>query len=88
MFAGQLNATGTPGQIATFSSNATGTAALFRQVWAQVAEGQTLRQLINQWAPAAAGNNTSAYLQNVLNWTGLPADTPILELLPPLVNLA
>ena len=72
--------------IAIFASKALGVAALFRQVWLQVAEGQTVRQIVAQWAPPTE-NNTSAYLQDVLQWTGLPADTPVLELLPPLVQL-
>jgi hypothetical protein len=75
-----------PQPIAQFGSRALGLTALFRQLWLQVAEGQTVRQIISQWAPATE-NDTSAYLQDVLNWTGLPADTPVLELLPPLVNL-
>lgn len=76
---------GTP-PIAQFSSNVLGITALFRQLWLQVAEGQTVRQIISQWAPPTE-NNTSAYLQDVLGWTGLPADVPVLELLPPLVNM-
>jgi len=72
--------------IATFKSNAAGVTALFRQLWLQVAEGQTVRQIIAQWAPPNE-NNTGAYLQDVLNWTGLPADTPVLELLPALTQM-
>ena len=72
--------------IAMFPTNALGVTALFRQVWLQVAEYQTVRQIIAQWAPPDE-NNTSVYLENVLSWTGLPPDTPVLELLPPLVGL-
>jgi hypothetical protein len=72
--------------IAMFESTALGITALFRQIWLQVAEGQTVRQIISQWAPPNE-NNTSVYLENVLHWTGLPADTPVLELLPPLQRL-
>ena len=75
-----------PRPIAQFASQALGTTALFRQVWLQVAEGQTVRQIVNQWAPASE-NDSTAYLQNVLHWTGLPADVPVLELLPALVPL-
>jgi hypothetical protein len=59
---------------------------LFRQLWLQVAEGQTVREIIAQWAPPNE-NNMSQYLEDVLLWTGLPADTPVLELLPPLEKL-
>jgi hypothetical protein len=90
-FAGQIGAhqparpdRGRP--IAAFKSVGLGVTALFRQLWLQVAEGQTVRQIIAQWAPPNE-NNTSAYLQDVLNWTGLPADIPVLELLPPLTQL-
>ena len=76
-----------PAPIATFDTAAAGVTALFRQVWLQVAKGQTVRQVISQWAPPNQ-NNTSVYLENVLAWTGLPPDTPVLQLLPPLVDLA
>lgn len=92
-FAGQSGARrpmgvpqGNPEPIAVFASNALGVNALHRQLRAQIAEGQTVRQIIAQWAPPNE-NNTSAYLQDVLLWTGLPADTPVLQLLPPLVKL-
>jgi hypothetical protein len=90
-FAGQAGASvpagaSQPRPIAQFASQALGTTALFRQIWLQVAEGQTVRQIISQWAPANE-NDTSAYLKNVLRWTGLPADVPVLELLPALVQL-
>lgn len=36
--------------------------------------GLTVEQALNKWAPPVE-NNTNAYLANVLNWTGLTADT-------------
>lgn len=92
-YAGQMNATAPgwngkpPAPIATFKGPAEGITGLYRQLWLQVANGQTVRQIIGQWAPPNE-NNTSAYLQNVLKWTGLPADKPVLELLPELIKLA
>ena len=83
--AGGWNGTGAA-PIATFVNDAFGITALLRQIWLQVAEGQTIRQIIAQWAPPNE-NNTSVYLENVLTWTKLPADTPVLDLLPPLVDL-
>lgn len=77
---------GTEEPIAVLASNGLGVAAIFRQVWLEVAHGQTVRQIINSWAPPSQ-NDTSAYLQNVLSWTGLPADIPVLELLPPLTQM-
>ena len=85
-FAGQLNAVEGESGFAVFSSMPAGVVGLYRQLLAQVAEGQTVRQIIAQWAPPTE-NNTSQYLANVLKWTGLPADTPVMELMPPLVNL-
>ena len=67
--------------IAVFVTRKQGIAALFRQVWEQVADGQTLTQIIAQWAPPSE-NNTSVYLQNVRGWTGLAVTVPILALLP------
>lgn len=92
-FASQLNASAPgwdgkqPAPIATFKGPAEGITGLYRQLWLQVANKQTVAQIIAQWAPPNE-NNTSAYLRNVLKWTGLPADKPVLELLPPLVKLA
>lgn len=92
-FANQLNATAPgwngkpPAPIATFKGPREGIVGLYRQLWLQVATGQTVRQIIAQWAPPTE-NNTTVYLQHVLAWTGLPADTPVLQLLPLLVKLA
>lgn len=92
-YAQQMNAgapgwdgTGSP-PIATFTSDETGITGLYRQLWLQVAKHQTVAQIIAQWAPPNE-NDTSTYLWNVLAWTGLPANTPVLQLLPKLVNLA
>jgi hypothetical protein len=91
-FAHQVGASQPPGvpvnppPVAAFASVGLGVTALFRQLWLQVAEGETVRQIIAQWAPPTE-NNTSQYLADVLQWTGLPADTPVLELLPPLTEL-
>ncbi len=85
-YAGQKGALANPDSLASFTSLPFGVTALYRQLWLQVATGQTVRQIIAQWAPPNE-NNTSVYLENVLSFTGLPADTPVLDLLPPLVQL-
>lgn len=72
--------------IATFENDALGITGLFRQVWLQVAKGQSVRQIIAQWAPPNE-NNTSQYLQDVLQWIDLPVDVPVIQLLPALVDL-
>ena len=87
-FAGQINGSPTEGmKLSTFCSPETGTAALFRQVWLYVAMGKTVREIIEIWAPPNE-NNTEAYITNVLAWTGLKADVPMLEQMAPLVDLA
>lgn len=72
--------------IATFSSTETGIVGLFRQIWLQIAEGQTPAEIIAQWAPPNE-NDTSAYLENVIEWTGLNPETPMLDQIAPLVAL-
>ncbi len=95
-FAHQANATRPDGTtagtlavepIAVFSDAQAGICGAFRDVWAKVALGEAVRQIISIYAPPNE-NNTSQYLQNVLNWTKLPADTPVLQLLPPLTKLS
>ena len=71
------------GGIAYFDTLGHGIAAMYRQLWLQVAQGQTVRQIIEQWDEPDA----VIYLKNVLAWTELPADVPVLDLLPPLVRL-
>lgn len=91
-FANQINASApgwdgkAPPPIATFNTPQTGIAGLFRQVWLQIAQGQTVAQIIAQWAPPNE-NDTSQYLQDVLDWTGLQADVKMLDQLAPLVKL-
>jgi len=91
-FAKQLNASapGWNGQgvapIATFTTPETGITGIFRDVWAKVAQGLTVAQIISVWAPPNE-NDTSTYLQNVLDWTGLKSDMPMLQQIAALVKL-
>jgi len=73
--------------VANFESLASGVTALYRQVWLQVAEGQTLRQLIYQFAPPNE-NSSEQYLANVAEWTKLPTEVKILDLLPSLTKIS
>lgn len=91
-YAGQLGATA-PGwdgkgdaPVATFDTWTRGTVALFRQVWLQVDEGQTVRQVVTQYAPPNE-NDTAKYIADVALWTKLPLDTPVMNLLPVLTRL-
>lgn len=94
-FAHQANATRPDGTTAgnlevepvcVFSSAQAGICGAFRDIWAKVAAGETLRQMISVYAPPNE-NNTSQYLEDVVQWTKLDPDVPVLRLLPPLVNL-
>jgi hypothetical protein len=86
-YEGQIGASPVVGSpLAHFATRALGENALFRQLRAQIAEGQTVSEIIAQWAPSTQ-NDTSGYLQDVLQWTGLPAEVPVLELLPQLLQL-
>jgi len=87
-FEKQLNAVahdGSDSPLARFSSPATGITGAFRQVWLWVAMGYSVTKMVETQAPPP--NDMPTYLKNVLAWTGLPADTPVLDLLPPLVQL-
>jgi hypothetical protein len=69
--------TQTNGCFAKFPTYDAGYTALENQIQLQADQGQTLSQFINQYAPPADGNNTSAYLQTLMNATGASADTPL-----------
>lgn len=47
-----------------------GLSGAYHVVALHIAEGNTLRQLISDWAPPSQ-NNTDQYLQNVQQWTGI-----------------
>jgi hypothetical protein len=53
------------------ASRAEGVAGAAHEVALRIAEGQSLAQLINAWAPASE-NPTSAYLANVKAWAAVP----------------
>jgi hypothetical protein len=88
-YAGQLNASGTAGEVATFTSYQAGITAGFRQIWEWTAMGATLRQMVGLQLGINPGWNADAtvYLANVCAWTGLPADVPVMQLIPALVAL-
>jgi hypothetical protein len=95
-YAGQIGARRPDGHIgpvrkdepvAAFDTLEHGVVALYRQIWLQVAMGQTVRQIIFQFAPPNE-NNTGVYVSDVLLWTGLPADVPVIHIVPPLMKLS
>ena len=60
------------------ATRAEGIAGMAHVVALHIAKGDSLRQFISKWAPSADGNNTAAYIQNVLDWAELPsADDPL-----------
>jgi|SRR5271166_7027980 len=53
----------------------------------RIAEGHTLTQLINIWAPASDGNEPEAYIKDVMAWTGIPdANVQLWNYLEPLYD--
>jgi hypothetical protein len=56
-------------------SRAQGIAGAAHVVALHIAEGNSLTQLIEIWAPSSDGNNTGAYIANVLNWAKIPNAT-------------
>ena len=86
-FAGQVGASVPPGlpasppPIAQFDTLAHGIAAGYRQLWADIARGDSLRKLIYSWAPPNE-NDTARYLANVARWLAVgDVDAPLLKLL-------
>ena len=78
-FAGQMGAT--PIKVgnhvfAKFPTAWQGIVAGYRQLYADIAKGWTLRQVIISWAPPSE-NNSEAYLQGVATGCGISADTPL-----------
>lgn len=95
-FANQLNAKRPDGYVgplrkdepvAQFDTWLDGVIALYRQVWAQVAAKETLREMIKQFAPPTE-NDTATYTANLASWTALVLDTPVAWLIPdiPLID--
>lgn len=72
--------------VAQFVTWEAGVVALWRDTWAKVATGMTLRAIIYVFAPPNE-NNSAEYLSNVAEWTRLPLETPIINILPPLIAL-
>lgn len=74
----------TPGRkiaYAKFDSLGYGLTALYRQLWLDVSRGATLATLIASWAPPNE-NNTSSYLENVKQWTGIQDENiPLMNLI-------
>ena len=67
--------------IARYDTLAHGIAAGYRQLWADIARGDSLRALITSWAPADE-NDTVFYIANVQRWTKVTdADAPLLNFL-------
>lgn len=64
-------------RFAVFPDAPSGFAALVHLCGFPKYKGGTLANLIEAWAPPSDGNDTSAYLANVCDWTGLTPETII-----------
>jgi hypothetical protein len=60
------------------STRAEGEAGALHVVALHIAEGNTLRQLIEIWAPPSDNNNTEQYIQNVKKWASIPDENVVL----------
>lgn len=54
------------------ATRAEGVAGAAHVVALHIAEGNTLAQLIELWAPPADNNNTAAYIEHVKKWASIP----------------
>ena len=61
-------------RFACFPSVTEGFAAMRHLLLTEYA-GLTLEAALNKWAPPSDGNDTSAYLASVSEWTGMSANT-------------
>jgi len=60
------------------TSRAEGIAGAAHVVALHIAEGNTLCQLIELWAPPSDGNNDNVYIANVMEWAQIPqGDVPL-----------
>ena len=63
-------------------SRAEGIAGAAHLVALRIAEGNSLTQLISIWAPPSDGNDTTAYIKDVMAWTGIvDPDVPLYTLI-------
>lgn len=63
-----------------FPNYATGRGAMERQIWLKVSKDETLRMLIEQWDSSDAPATRALYVAHVAEWTGLPTDQVLMEL--------
>lgn len=70
---GKLPQTSVNGRFEAFDSWYHGIRALYRNLTAYRAQGIiTLAAILNRWAPASDGNNTTQYIANAVAATGVP----------------
>ena len=60
--------------------NATGRALMEKQIRLKISRNETLRTLINQWDSSDTKVVRDLYVQHVAEWTGLPTDTVLKDL--------
>jgi hypothetical protein len=75
--AGGNNPIGYNGAFAIFPDYQTGYDAMVDNLMTGRYQALTIGGAIATWAPAAGGNDPATYANNVQNWTGLPANTPM-----------
>lgn len=78
MYAGQPGAIGADANgLAIFASLADGQQALQNQISLDAGRGETIAEFAAKYAPAAAGNNPTAYAAQLAAATGLSVNDPL-----------
>jgi hypothetical protein len=80
VYVGQAGATPGAGGFAKFGSYDDGLQALDNQIQLYAARGMTISQMMNTYAPASAGNNPTAYANQIAGALGVDPNTSLLDL--------
>jgi len=80
VYVGQTGASPGAGGFAQFPSYSAGLQALDDQIQLYAARGMTISQMMNTYAPASAGNNPTAYANQIAGALGVDPSTSLLDL--------
>lgn len=80
VYAGQAGASPGAGGFAYFPTLAAGQQALQNQIQLYAAQGMSIQDMMNIYAPASNGNDPTGYAQTIANSLGVTPDTSLLSL--------
>jgi hypothetical protein len=78
---GEQHPPDTPNSVGSFKSPAIGWAMLERQLNLFAGRGATIKQMIEDWAPASDGNDTQGYITYLCTALGCTPDTLVSDAL-------